>query len=68
MKVKDWKEMLNKLNDEDNLCIARVISDFGGVRIDFIEPNIDKRKDIHPSFIVKEFDNDKNEKCDYIVY
>lgn len=68
MKVLEWKKMLGKLNDDDDLCIAKCSRDYGVVYIDYDEPSIDKREDIHSSFYVKEVNNGIDEKCDYVIY
>ena len=68
MKVKKWKEMLDKLNDEDDLCIAKCSQDFEVVQIQHRYPIINKRNDIHKDYYVKNINNCNNQECDYVIY
>lgn len=68
MKVSDWKKMLNKLDDNDELCIARPSQDFGIIRINYAEPILRKKNDIDKSWELKEINKFPDDNVDYLIY
>lgn len=68
MKVSEWKEMLSKLNDDDNLCIARPSQDFGIIRINYGTPLLYKKNEIDKSWELKEINKGKTQNADFVIY
>ena len=68
MKVSEWKEIFNNLNDDDELCIARPSQDFGIIRINYNKPKILKKGQIDKSWEFREVNKPKNINADYVIY
>lgn len=68
MKVLEWKEMINELNDDDELCIARPSQDFGIVRINYNKPQIFKKSEIDKSWEFQEVNKFNHNNTDYVIY
>ena len=68
MKVSKWKEMLDKLNDEDELCIAIPSQDFGLIRIKYNKPSICKKSEIDKTWELQEINRFIEQDADYVIY
>jgi hypothetical protein len=68
MKVSDWKEMLNKLDDNDELCIARPSQDFGIIRVNYNKPNLVKKQDVDKTWELQEVNKFPDDNADYLIY
>lgn len=68
MKVSEWKEMLSKLKDDDELCIAKPSQDYCVVRINYNEPQLLKKEEIDESWRIDEINKFPNDNVDYVIY
>lgn len=68
MKVSEWKEMINKLNDDDELCIAVPSRDFGLIKINYNDPQLYKKSEIDKSWELKEINKWEDQNADYVIY
>lgn len=71
MKVSRWKKMLEKFNDDDELCIAKVSRDYQIIKFSYTPPTIQKVDEIEEDWGWTFQEDNKiveGQKADYLIY
>lgn len=71
MKVSMWKKMLGRLNDDDELCIAKVSRDYQIIKFSYNPPYIQKVDEIKDDWGWTLQEDNKiieGQKADYLIY
>jgi len=68
MLIKDWIKLLEKLDSEKELCIARPYADVNVIKIEYEFPRLVKMEQIDKSYTLYETNKWSGEKADYVIY